>query len=196
MNGAVQMGRLQRDYAGTIAPVSTFLHVLYRHGLTMGIFACATAWLLAKPAVFWAATNDFFTHPAKYALALLAILGFFYVVLKRRGLTLNGIQCAWIAYLLYISIVEELAFRLFLPLVLQPSTGVIAAVVLSNVLFAGLHYFTLRWKWQNCLFACLGGIGLSRLLDNSGDLALVVLVHFIATFLNTPSQPGAIREET
>ena len=189
------MGLLQRDYAGAVAPVSTFLHVLYRHGLTMGIFACSTAWLLATPAVLWDAMADFSANPAKYALALLAILGFFYVVLKRRGLTLNGMQGFWIVYLLYISIVEELAFRLFLPLVLESSTGLIAAVVLSNFLFAGLHYFTLRWKWQNCLFACLGGIGLSRLLDNSGDLTLVILVHFVATFLNTPSQPGAVRKE-
>ena len=107
------MGRLQRDYAGAVAPVSTFLHVLYRHGLTMGLFACSTAWLLSTPAVFRDATADFLANPAQYAIALLAILGFFYVVLKRRGLTLNSIQGFWIAYLLYISIVEELAFRLF-----------------------------------------------------------------------------------
>jgi membrane protease YdiL (CAAX protease family) len=79
--------------------------------------------------------------------------------------------------------------------VLEPTSGFIAAIVLSNLLFAGLHYFTLRWKWQNCLFAFLGGVGLSRLLDNSGDLALVVLVHFVATFLNTPSPPGATTKE-
>ena len=189
------MGRLQRDYAGAVAPVSTFLQVLYRHGLTMGIFACLTAWLLATPAVFWDAIAYFSANPAKYALALLAILGFFYAVLLRKELTLNPTQGLWVAYLLYISIVEELAFRLFLPLILESSTGFIAAVVLSNLLFAGLHYFTLRWKWQNCAFAFLGGVGLSRLLDNSDDLALVILVHFVATFLNTPSQPGAVRKE-
>jgi hypothetical protein len=160
----------------------------------MGIFACLTAWLLATPAVFWDAVAYFSANPAKYALALLAILGFFYVVLLRKGLTLNRLQGMWVAYLLYISIVEELAFRLFLPLILDSSTGLIQAVVLSNFLFAGLHYFTLRWKWQNCLFAFVGGIGLSRLLDNSGDLVLVILVHFVATFLNTPSQPGAVKE--
>jgi len=189
------MGRLQRDYTGTVAPVSTFLHVLYRHGLTMGIFACLTAWLLSNPALFWDAMKSFSTNPANYALALLAILGFFYVVLLRKDLTLNPTQGLWVAYLLYISIVEELAFRLFLPVILESSTDLIAAVVLSNFLFAGLHYFTLRWKWQNCLFAFFGGVGLSRLLDNSGDLTLVVLVHFVATFLNTPSQPGAVRKK-
>ena len=188
------MGRLQRDYAGPVAPVSTFLHVLYRHGLTMGLFACSTAWLLSTPTVFWDAMAGFSASPAKYPLVLLAILGFFYAVLMRKGLTLNSIQGFWIAYLLYISTVEELAFRLFLPLVLESSTGPIAAVVLSNFLFAGLHYFTLRWKWQNCLFAFLGGIGLSRLLDNSGDLTLLILVHFVATFLNTPSQPGTVKK--
>ena len=189
------MGRLQRDYVGPVAPVSTFLHVLYRHGLTMGIFACSTVWLLSTPAVFGRVMEDFSSNPTKYTLALLAILGFFYAVLIRKRLTLNPAQGLWVAYLLYISIVEELAFRLFLPQVLEPSTGFITAVLLSNFLFAGLHYFTLRWKWQNCLFAFLGGVGLSRLLDSSGDLTLVILVHFVATFLNTPSQPGAIRKE-
>ena len=189
------MGRLQRDYAGSDSPVSTFLQGLYRHGLTMGVFAFVTAWLLSTPAVFWDAVATFSATPVKYALALLAALGFFYAVLKRRGLTLDPAQGLWVAYLLYISIVEELAFRLFLPRVLEPTSGFIAAIVLSNLLFAGLHYFTLRWKWQNCLFAFLGGVGLSRLLDNSGDLALVVLVHFVATFLNTPSPPGATTKE-
>ena len=189
------MGRLQRDYAGSDSPLSTFLQVLYRHGLTMGVFAFVTAWLLSTPAVFWDAVATFSTTPVKYAFALLAALGFFYAVLKRRGLTLDPAQGLWVAYLLYISIVEELAFRLFLPRVLEPTSGFIAAIVLSNLLFAGLHYFTLRWKWQNCLFAFLGGVGLSRLLDNSGDLALVVLVHFVATFLNTPSPPGATTKE-
>jgi membrane protease YdiL (CAAX protease family) len=92
-------------------------------------------------------------------------------------------------YLLYISIVEEIAFRLFLPAVIEPAAGFLSAIVLSNFLFALLHYFTLRWKWKNCVFVFLGGVGLSRLLENSGDLALLILVHFVATFLNTPSPP-------
>ena len=33
-----------------------------------------------------------------------------------------------------------------------------------------------------CLLTMLGGIGFSRLLDESGDLALVILVHWIVTF--------------
>ena len=184
------MGRLQRDYSGTTLPVSTFVHVLYRHGCTMGFIAVTLIFLQSTPDVFWAVTSGFSESPSTYIVALLSALGFFLVFLVSKGVPLSRIQGLWIVYLLYISIVEELAFRLFLPMVIEPSAGFLSAIAMSNFLFALLHYFTLRWKWKNCVFVFLGGIGLSRLLENSGDLALLVLVHFVATFLNTPSPPG------
>ena len=184
------MGRLQRDYSGTTLPVSTFVHVLYRHGCTMGFIAVTLIFLQSTPDVFWAVVSDFSESPSTYIVALLSALGFFLVFLVSKGVPLSRIQGLWIVYLLYISIVEELAFRIFLPMAIEPSAGFLSAIVMSNFLFALLHYFTLRWKWKNCVFVFLGGIGLSRLLENSGDLALLVLVHFVATFLNTPSQPG------
>ena len=184
------MGRLQRDYSGTTLPVSTFAQVLYRHGCTMGFIAVTLICLQSTPDVFRAVASDFSESPSTYMVALLAAIAFFFVFLVSKGVPLSRIQGLWIVYLLYISIVEELAFRLFLPMALEPSAGFLSAIVMSNFLFALLHYFTLRWKWKNCVFVFLGGLGLSRLLENSGDLALLVLVHFVATFLNTPSQPG------
>ena len=74
---------------------------------------------------------------------------------------------------------------------LESALGASAAIIVSNALFGAIHYFTLRWKLGHCVFAALGGIGLSRLLESSGDLMLVILVHFIATFLNTPRSPEA-----
>mgnify|MGYP005718410511 CR=1 FL=1 len=35
----------------------------------------------------------------------------------------------------------------------------------------------------------LGGMGFSRLFETTGDLALVILIHWAVTFLNTPSAP-------
>jgi membrane protease YdiL (CAAX protease family) len=156
----------------------------------MGFIAVTLICLQSTPDVFWAVVSDFSESPSTYIVALLSALGFFFVFLVSKGVPLSRIQGLWIVYLLYISIVEELAFRLFLPMAIEPSAGFLSAIVMSNFLFALLHYFTLRWKWKNCVFVFLGGLGLSRLLENSGDLALLVLVHFVATFLNTPSQPG------
>ena len=72
---------------------------------------------------------------------------------------------------------------------IRDSLGPEAAIIASNAVFGAIHYVTLRWKLGHCVFAALGGIGLSRLLESSGDLMLVILVHFIATFLNTPRSP-------
>ena len=40
-----------------------------------------------------------------------------------------------------------------------------------------------------CMFTVFGGLGFSRLLHMTDDLALVVLVHWLVTFLNTPRPP-------
>jgi membrane protease YdiL (CAAX protease family) len=90
---------------------------------------------------------------------------------------------------LLISILEEIAFRLLLPLAILSSTGLIVSIVISNSVFATIHFFTLRWKLVNCIGAFLGGLGLSRLFYVTEDLALIILVHWFFTFLNTPSPP-------
>jgi membrane protease YdiL (CAAX protease family) len=184
------MGRLQRDYSGDTIPVSNFKQVLYRHGLTMGGVALALILLASNLELLRSTLTGLTTDPTRYLLAVGVILAFFYFLLKRRHLNLNIPQALWIVYLLYISIVEEIAFRLYLPAALAPSASLPLAIVLSNFVFALLHYFTLRWKLSNCIFAFFGGIGLTNLLQNSGDLTLVILVHFVATFINTPTQPS------
>ena len=68
-------------------------------------------------------------------------------------------------------------------------------IFLSNLLFASLHYFTLRWKLKACIFTFLGGLGLSRLFYVTEDLALIILVHWAITFLNTPTAPNNISTE-
>ena len=187
------MGRLQRDHFGAIAPVSKFIHVLVRHGLTMGLIAALLNYSNGDPSIISVTLTPLLEHPARYAMACFGALLFAGIFLQRKGYPINTTQALWVGYLFYISIVEELAFRLLLPVLLNVSIGWTAAAVVSNAIFAGLHYFTLRWKWQNCVFAFLGGMGLFRLLENSNDLMLIILVHFVATFLNTPTQPGAVQ---
>ena len=48
---------------------------------------------------------------------------------------------------------------------------------------------TLRWKFINCVVAFIGGLGLSRLLISTEDVAILVLVHYFFTFFNTPLPP-------
>jgi membrane protease YdiL (CAAX protease family) len=95
----------------------------------------------------------------------------------------------WIGYLLFISIAEEWIFRLALPNLLKAYMAPIYAVVISNVLFATIHFFTLRWRLIWVVFAFLGGLGLSRAMTHD-DLLVVIWLHWIGTFLNTPFPPG------
>jgi len=48
---------------------------------------------------------------------------------------------------------------------------------------------TLRWKLINCVVAFIGGLGFSRLLVSTEDIAILILVHYFFTFLNTPLPP-------
>ncbi len=182
------MGRLQRDHSPDTTPVSTFAQVLYRHGALMG---CAAMVLLLVEGEI--ALDDslagVWQRPEIFLLATLVILAGFVGYLKWRDYAFAGTQWLWIGYLFYISIVEEVAFRLYLPTVLESQVGLVTGVIISNLIFGAIHYYTLRWKFSHCVVAALGGIGLSRLLAQSGDLGLVILVHFVATFLNTPRPP-------
>jgi hypothetical protein len=82
---------------------------------------------------------------------------------------------------------------LMLPLAILSSTGLVIGIMLSNTIFATIHFFTLRWKLTNCIAAFLGGLGLSRLFYVTEDLALIILVHLFFTFINTPSPPRDLR---
>ena len=97
-----------------------------------------------------------------------------------------------VLYLFIISLVEEIAFRLSLPLIATEFFGTELFwfyVFLSNILFASIHYFTLRWKIRACILAFLGGMAFSRVLESTEDLALLIILHWAITFLNTPTAP-------
>ena len=121
---------------------------------------------------------------------------FIFGYLKLTKKYLNVRQIAWISYLFLISVVEEIGFRLGLPLLFTSELIGIdtfwIGVILSNLIFASIHYFTLRWKITACVFTFLGGMGFSRLFSVTDDLALVILVHWAVTFLNTPSAPKGL----
>ncbi len=133
---------------------------------------------------------DFLLRPEIYAITsgFIVLFFVFYLFLRKRTIDLS--QALWIGYLFGISVVEEVAFRLAVPLLLAGITPNLFAILISNLLFAGLHYFTLRWKLIPCLFTFLGGLGFARLLDNSENIVLVILVHWFVTFLNTPVPPN------
>jgi branched-subunit amino acid transport protein len=182
-----QLGRLQRGPTAKGYRVASFTDILKRHGTTMG---CLTVICLIAPGSFStiaATTTRFILQPLPYFLALLGLLVFFSVWTARRPGSIKR-KTQWILYLLYISIVEELTFRVIFPSLLTPHFSWLTANIVSNVLFAGIHYITLRWKLRNCVVTFIGGMGLSQLMTH-GDLTLVVLIHWLGTFINTPFPP-------
>ena len=86
---------------------------------------------------------------------------------------------------------EEWVFRLALPYYGQ-AQGLDLGVTLliSNALFAVMHWFTLRWKWYWCVAAFVGGLALSRNFHQHFDLVLVIGIHWVATYVHTPRPPG------
>ena len=181
--------RLQRSATNTQPLVSTFYQVLTRHGLTMGTIAGAC---LFVPISFVSSSSNFasiMSSPFYYLATLSAMLLTFIFTLSVRGHKIERTLVAWLAYLFFISVVEEFAFRLILPIFLSDTLEVTTAVFVSNLLFACIHYVTLRWKVINCAIVFMAGLGLSRLLANTEDMGLVILIHFFFTFFNTPTPP-------
>ena len=112
-------GRLQRPAAVDGAHISTFRQVVYRHGLAMGSMALVLALLPSAYDQVARTTTQFMDNPAAYLLAGALLLSFFVVYQTRKGNRTGPANNLWLIYLLYISVVEELAFRLFLPIVLK-----------------------------------------------------------------------------
>jgi hypothetical protein len=159
----------------------------------MGTLALLCLLLPGSLALLSATIAPLLARPAPYALALAGLLLFFTAWSLRRPQPVHR-QARWILYLLFISIAEEIAFRLVLPSVLRtgapPASGLapLYAHLVSNLVFAGIHFFTLRWKFRYCVMTFLGGMGLSYMMRH-GDLTLLVMVHWLGTFLNTPYPP-------
>lgn len=194
--GPIPAGRLQRGSSSSNNYISKFRQVLIRHGLTMTVIAIIC---LLMPFIlddFNSSLRKLFFSPSKYFVWFLAVTLIIFGYLKFTKKNLNIRQIAWICYLFVISVVEEIGFRLGLPLLFTSEFIGIdifwIGIILSNFIFATIHYFTLRWKLAACVFTFLGGMGFSRLFSVTGDLALVILVHWAVTFLNTPSAPKGL----
>jgi membrane protease YdiL (CAAX protease family) len=184
-----QHGRLQRRPASGGQQITTFRQVLRRHGGAMAAIALACFFLTNSNLLLQSGFAKLSNSPFFYLVALPGLFSLFIGYLLLRHRTIDSRTIIWILYLLLISILEEIAFRLLLPLAILSSTGLIVSIIISNSVFATIHFFTLRWKLVNCIGAFLGGLGLSRLFYVTEDLALIILVHWFFTFLNTPSPP-------
>ena len=182
-------GRLQRRSAPGGQQITTFRQVLGRHGGAMAAIALACFFLTNSNLLLQSGFVQLSNTPFFYLVALPGLFSLFIGYLLLRHRTIDSRTIIWILYLLLISILEEIAFRLLLPLAILSSTGLIVSIIISNSVFATIHFFTLRWKLVNCIGAFLGGLGLSRLFYVTEDLALIILVHWFFTFLNTPSPP-------
>ena len=181
--------RLQRPTKDQNYLINTFNQVLARHFLTMSIIATICIFMSIESFADSIYLKPLTSSPVFYFFILTAISLFFIFIYLKRGYKIEPIHLVWLTYLLFISVAEEIAFRMMLPILLSGTFGMISAVLFSNFLFAYIHYVTLRWKFINCVVAFIGGLGLSRLLVSTEDVAILVLVHYFFTFLNTPLPP-------
>ena len=181
--------RLQRPAKDQNYLINTFNQVLARHFLTMSMIATICIFMSIDSFADSIYLKPLISSPFFYFFILTAISLFFIFIYLKRGYKIEPIHLVWLTYLLFISVAEEIAFRMMLPILLSGTFGMISAVLFSNFLFAYIHYVTLRWKFINCVVAFIGGLGLSRLLVSTEDVAILVLVHYFFTFLNTPLPP-------
>ena len=189
MQNSVPKRRLQRPAKDQNCLISTFNQVLARHFLTMAVIAGICIFISMESFANSIYLKPLTSSPVYYFFILTAISLLFIFFYLKRGHKIEWIHLAWLTYLLFISIVEEFAFRMMLPILLSGTFGMMSAVLFSNFLFAFIHYMTLRWKLINCVVAFIGGIGFSRLLVSTEDIAILILVHYFFTFLNTPLPP-------
>ena len=198
-NIPISEGRLQRASQNQEVYISKFRQVLLRHGLTMSLICLGCVLFPSVLVTLFSSIDNLFLNINRYAIASMSLGLFMFLYLRFISRKLNYRQIFWIGYLFLISIVEEIGFRLSLPILFSEfffkEYSFLIGIVLSNLLFASLHYFTLRWKLKACIFTFLGGIGLSRLFYETGDITLVVMVHLVVTFLNTPSAPEQVNTE-
>jgi len=183
--------RLQRPPDFTGARLCTFRAVFLRHGLPGALLGGLCLLHPQALPLLTSSLSGMLSTPLPYvavgSLLFGSLMAYAWIVDRRLDFQAVG----WIVYLLGVSIWEEWVFRVALPYLGQAHEIPLgAAVVGSNVLFGLMHYFTLRWKWQWCLGAALGGLALSRQFGNHFDLAMVIGLHWVATFVNTPRPPG------
>lgn len=182
--------RLQRPPDFTGPRLTRFREVFARHGLP--VLAVGALLLISgeQRALLWGHLQPALRDPLAYGLAATGILAGCCAVSVWLDRRLDAERLGWIVYLLALSLWEEWVFRLAAPLWLEGFHGDRALAILgANLVFAALHWFTLRWRVRWCVLAFLGGMAFSQQLA-SGDLTRVVLTHWALTFLNTPRPPG------
>ena len=189
MQNSVPKRRLQRPAKDQNRLIKTFNQVLARHLLTMAIIAGICIFISIESFANSIYLKPLTSSPVFYFFILTAISLFFIFFYSKRGHKIVWIHVAWLTYLMFICVVEEFAFWMMLPILLSGTFGMMSAVLFSNFLFAFIHYVTLRWKLINCVVAFIGGLGFSRLLVSTEDIAILILVHYFFTFLNTPLPP-------
>lgn len=191
-NIAPSQTRLQRlpDFTG--GRLNHFRQVFLRHGLPgllLGLIFLLLPGMWDKLLLNLAPC---FAAPYRYVAVSIIILGLLsaYAVIRNR--VWSWPQFGWIFYLAGVSAWEEWVFRLALPYGLtQLGLALAPSILISNVVFGAIHYFTLRWKLQWCFLAFLGGLAFSNQMQH-GDLMWVIGIHWVATFLNTPRPPGGV----
>ena len=155
----IPAGRLQRGALNQETYISKFGQVLLRHGLTMASIAIICLLIPSIQSALISTLDNLFKNPLKYLLWSLAVATFIFIFLKYTKREIDLRQLFWIGYLFLISVVEEIAFRLSLPLLITADVTGISffwlGVFISNLLFATIHYFTLRWKLNACIFTFL-----------------------------------------
>ena len=118
---SISEGRLQRASQNPSIYISKFRQVLLRHGMTMSLifFGC-----LLFPVVFdalFSSLDKFFLNINRYAFVSLGLSFFMFLYLKIFSKELSYRQTFWIIYLLFISIIEEIGFRVSLPILFSDS---------------------------------------------------------------------------
>lgn len=189
--------RLQRAPDFTGDRLSSFRDVFLRHGLPGALLGIVCLLLPQMRGLLNSGLTSLYSQPLFYIAAGLVLL----VGLSVYAWYIDGYwrleKLGWVFYLGAVSAWEEWVFRLALPYYLEDrGVELFAAVIAANLVFAIAHYFTLRWKWQWCIAVFFFGIALSRQMDNHFNLLMVIGVHWVATFLNTPRLPGRPRGST
>ena len=183
--------RLQRPPDWTGGRLVTFRAVFARHGLPGALAGLSFLLFPGTRKLLMESLRDFTEQPALYlgaAIALLVVLSA-YAALIDRGW--RPLQFGWIVYLGALSFWEEWVFRVAIPYAASGgAVDLLWAVLVSNLIFGAMHYFTLRWHWYWCVGAFLGGLFLSRQMTLHFDLALLAGFHWAGTFFNTPRSPG------
>ena len=188
--------RLQREADFTGSRLSSFRAVALRHGLPGALLGLACLALPGSWSILQSGLAQAIENPLRVIGVSIAI--FFglnlYAWYIDRACRIE--KAGWVLYLGAVSVWEEWVFRLALPyFAVSGGATLMTGVIVSNLIFAVAHYFTLRWKWQWCLLAFIGGVALSRQFAEQENLMLIIFIHWVATFINTPRLPGGSQRD-